>query len=354
MTLQVDKNSTIPPFQQIKNQIKAAIVSGEYPAEAALPSVREVSRITNVALTTAQRVYTDLRNENYIYSMRGKGNFVKSLADRINHQIHVFLPSSSLSFFTKILQGVFSAAYSKNWEVIVHSLETDKLLWNEHTIEMLTDAIDQNAGVIFIEEAFGDVKQKCIEAAKIIPFVSIEWKLQGASSVTNDYEHSMYQAMKYLVEQKSSKRFLILKGRDYQYNASQKIQGIHKVVEEFNLLINRDIYFRDSDFDAISGYDVTQGFFKDKSVDTVICANDYEAIGVIGALTQKGLLVGKDVRVLGYGDMTDKTTNYFPLSTVSQNLAQVGLSAVEEIFRLSSGESIRDITVAAHLEMRNT
>ncbi len=354
MNLHVDKNSTIPPFQQIKNQIKAAIVAGEYPEDTALPSVREVSRVTHVALTTAQRVFTDLRNENYIYSLRGKGNFVKSLADRINQQIHVFLPSSSLSFFTKILQGVFSAAYSKNWEVIVHSLDTDKLLWNEQTIEMLTGAIDQNAAVIFIEEAFGDVKQKCIEAAKIIPFVTIEWKLKGASSVTNDYEQSMYQAMRYLVEEKKSESFLVLKGRDYQYNASQKIQGIHKVVDEFNFLINKDVFFRDSDFDAITGYEVTHEFFRDKSVDTVICANDYEAIGVIGALTEKGLLVGKDVSVLGYGDMTDRTTNYFPLSTVSQNLAQVGLSAVEEIFKLSTGESVQDITVLAHLEMRNT
>ncbi len=354
MNLQVDKNSTIPPFQQIKNQIKTAIVLGEYQPDDALPSVRDIARLANVALTTAQRVYTELRNEHYIYSRRGLGNFVKPLADRVNKQIHVFLPSSSLSFFTKILQGVFSTAYPKGWEVIVHSLDTDKLLWNEDTVKLLSDVMDQNAAVIFIEEAFGEVKQKCVEAAKIIPFVTIEWKLQGASSIINDYDASMQAAMRYLVREKGSRSFLILKGRDYQYNASQKIQGIHKAADEYGLIMNRDIYFRDSDFDAITGHDVTLEFFRDNRADTVVCANDYEAIGVIGALTELRLLVGKDVSVIGYGDMTDRTTSYFPLTTVSQNLVRIGISAVEEIFRLAEGGTADDVVVATELEIRNT
>jgi DNA-binding LacI/PurR family transcriptional regulator len=90
--------------------------------------------------------------------------------------------------------------------------------------------------------------------------------------------------------------------------------------------------------------------------DGVICANDYEAIGAIGAFLEKGVLAGKDVALIGFGNMIDTVTSYIPLTTMDQRLKLIGVKAIQAINNLRkgtySGKSI--ITVPAKLIERKT
>ena len=44
------------------------------------------------------------------------------------------------------------------------------------------------------------------------------------------------------------------------------------------------------------------------------------------------------MQLIGYGDMTDKTTMYFPLTTVRQNLEEMGRRAVLRLLEKAAGE----------------
>jgi len=162
--------------------------------------------------------------------------------------------------------------------------------------------------------------------------------------------------IRYLSTEKGSRSFLVLKGRDYQYNASMKLTGIRKEAKEMGLTEGRDLFYLDTDFDAITGYETVKSFLADhKATDAIFCANDYEAIGVVGALTENGYLPGRDVQLVGYGDMTDKTTLYFPLTTVRQNLEEMGRRAVELVLKKAAGDdtSLQEV-VEAELIVRKT
>jgi len=52
----------------------------------------------------------------------------------------VFLPSNRLTFYTFILDGMFEANRNKDLSLQIYSLDTDKLAWNEKTIELLKKA----------------------------------------------------------------------------------------------------------------------------------------------------------------------------------------------------------------------
>nr|MBC8452730.1 substrate-binding domain-containing protein [Spirochaetota bacterium] len=197
-----------------------------------------------------------------------------------------------------------------------------------------------------------------------IPFVTVEWKLDHAGAVLNDYHQSTYNTISYLVSERNAKKILILKGRDHQYNAGEKLLGIRDAAKEFNLIDQENIFYLDTDFDAISGYNAVSQFLQEQTVDAVFCANDYEAIGAVGALNEAGLLAGKDVALIGYGDMTDKTTLYFPLTTVNQHLHDMGAASVEALLNIASIKSIKSINgksskvqeyiIPATLEIRKT
>ncbi len=346
MELKVDRTISIPPYQQIVRQIRERIVSGELEEHASLPSAREVVQKTGVSLATAQRVLNELKNEGLIYSLPGKGSFASPKKDSLPSVIHIFLPSSRLSFFMEILNGIYDVLSDKSIELKMHSLNTDKLVWNWKTIEDLEEAVRNQEAVIFIEEAFDSVRTTCLRAARQIPFVAVEWMLDGACSVINDYEESTRNLMSYLKKEKHCESFLILKGRDYQYNASMKMAGVQDFARSSGLVEGKNLFYMDTDFDAFSGYESVNAFLKDNDVpDAICCANDYEAIGVVGALTENGYLPGKDVQLVGYGDMTDKTTIYFPLTTVKQNLEMMGRRAVELLLEKAAGNAVPSVEI---------
>ncbi|MGL1892413.1 MAG: LacI family transcriptional regulator [Spirochaetaceae bacterium] len=354
MEIVIDNNIDTHPFKQIADQLRSGISKGVYPEGTLLPSVREIVKRTGVSLTTAQKAFSLLQGEGLIYSASGKGNFVSELKNSFSNRVYVFLPSSSLSFFMKILSGLTEYATKMGYEIILNSLNTDKLNWNQNTIDSLYKAKDEGAAVIFIEEAVGEVKKVCLDVAKSIPFVTIEWELEGASAILNNYGASIENAFNNMNETTVINSLLILKGRDYQYNVIEKMKGFYNIIDNKNWLVEREAYFRASDFDAISGYTVVKEFFENGFVDCIFCANDYEAIGAIGALTEMGILVGKEVRVIGYGDMVDKTTSYFPITTISQNLEEIGVKAVEAITAIVENNIKKSYVVDADFIFRRT
>jgi LacI family transcriptional regulator len=341
MTLEVDRSISIPPYQQIVRQLRETITRGEMKEHDSIPSARDIVQITGVSLATAQRVLNELKNEDLIYSLPGKGSFIAPRKEGLPGTIHIFLPSSRLSFFMEILNGVYDALSDLKVDLKLHSLNTDKLVWDWKTIEELEAVVKAQEAVIFIEEAFDSVRKACLRAARQIPFVTIEWQLDGACAILNDYEESTANVVRYLYSQKKCSSLLVLKGRDFQYNASLKISGIRKSASEAGLVEDQNLFFLDTDFDAFTGYESVSSYLKDhEAPQAIFCANDYEAIGVVGALTEQGLLPGRDVQLVGYGDMTDKTTLYFPLTTVKQNLEEMGHQAVVMLLQKAKGEDV--------------
>jgi GntR family transcriptional regulator len=66
----------IPIYEQIKEQIKAAIYAGELAENEALPSIRQLARDLKISVITTTRAYNDLEQEGFIANMQGKGCFV--------------------------------------------------------------------------------------------------------------------------------------------------------------------------------------------------------------------------------------------------------------------------------------
>ena len=327
MELTVNRDLHIPPYKQIKSSLKTAIMRSEIKPGESIPSVRDIVATAGVSMATSQRALGELRQEGYIESRPGEGYFViDRSSDRIT-RISLFMPHSGLSFFTRILSGIYAEAQAKHVDLEINSLDTDKLLWNEATIEQLEKAADEGNGIIFIEEPFDTVRDKCETVAQAVPFASVEWVNDEGMAIVNDYDRSGEITMDYLIG-RGCRNILVLKGREQQYNASRKLRGVRRRSQSF-IAEGGLVEFRSSDFDAYTGYTVTKEYLSATSgVDGIICANDYEAIGVMGALVELGKLPGKDTIIIGYGNMTDKTTTYIPLTTIDQHLDELGRQAV--------------------------
>ncbi|WP_454226348.1 GntR family transcriptional regulator [Propioniciclava flava] len=66
----------MPLYEQIKDQIRAAVFAGVLAAGETLPSLRELARDLQVSLITVTRAYNDLAAEGVIGTRQGKGTVV--------------------------------------------------------------------------------------------------------------------------------------------------------------------------------------------------------------------------------------------------------------------------------------
>lgn len=75
--LQLDFRSRVPVYEQLTEKIKELIVHKVLKDDEQLPSVRELALELTVNPNTIQKAYRELERQGFIYSIQGKGNFVK-------------------------------------------------------------------------------------------------------------------------------------------------------------------------------------------------------------------------------------------------------------------------------------
>lgn len=76
MNVIIRNTGDVPIYEQIVEQIKRAIVTGEISEGEALPSMRLLAKELRISLITTKRAYEELEREGFIVTMTGRGSFV--------------------------------------------------------------------------------------------------------------------------------------------------------------------------------------------------------------------------------------------------------------------------------------
>jgi GntR family transcriptional regulator len=76
MKITISNRSGVPIYEQIKEQIKDAIFSGELKEDDLLPSMRGLARDLKISVITTTRAYTDLEQDGFVVNVQGKGCYV--------------------------------------------------------------------------------------------------------------------------------------------------------------------------------------------------------------------------------------------------------------------------------------
>lgn len=79
MNILINNSSGQPLYEQIEEQIKSQILSGELSEGDALPSMRVLAKDLKISIITTKRAYEELERDGFIVSVTGKGSFVKGL-----------------------------------------------------------------------------------------------------------------------------------------------------------------------------------------------------------------------------------------------------------------------------------
>mgnify|MGYP001624223646 FL=1 len=76
MNIIISNTGGKPIYDQIKEQIKNAVLAGELRSGDALPSIRMLAKELRISVITTKRAYEELEREGFIETVPGKGSFV--------------------------------------------------------------------------------------------------------------------------------------------------------------------------------------------------------------------------------------------------------------------------------------
>ena len=121
MHIIISNQSGKPIYEQITEQIKALIISGELGEGDALPSMRLLAKELRISVITTKRAYEELEREGYVSSIPGKESFVAGKNTE-------FLKEEQLRKVEEHLQEAVKAAQLCGMEK-EELVETLRLLW---------------------------------------------------------------------------------------------------------------------------------------------------------------------------------------------------------------------------------
>ncbi len=119
MRIVISNSSGIPIYEQIKEQIKNAILSGDISEGELLPSIRQLAKDLKISVITTTRAYGDLEQEGFVANVQGKGCYVlpknsemvrEQLLRDIEDGFTAAINSAKIAKISKNeLQGIFEA-----------------------------------------------------------------------------------------------------------------------------------------------------------------------------------------------------------------------------------------------------
>ncbi len=76
MNIIISNAVNIPIYEQLYNQIRSMIISGELKEKESLPSIRNLAKDLRISVVTTKKAYDQLEHDGYINTVHGKGSYV--------------------------------------------------------------------------------------------------------------------------------------------------------------------------------------------------------------------------------------------------------------------------------------
>jgi GntR family transcriptional regulator len=101
LDFKVEARSAVPVYEQIKQAVKLAIISGYLKENDQLMSIRELGAKLNIHPNTISKVYYQLEVEGFIYPRQGTGYFVKVNPEKFQKEKHELFKKVTREYISK-------------------------------------------------------------------------------------------------------------------------------------------------------------------------------------------------------------------------------------------------------------
>ena len=364
-TFKLDRSRPEPVYRQVAAHLKQRIAEGAYTPGALLPSEFELAGALDVSRPTVRHALELLKAEGLVESVPGSGTFVSQPAvgsaggqPARPHTGNLALigPEMRDTFLMRLVTGAESVAAQHGYNLILCNAGNQipveqrylRDLWNgqraDGFILMPADAVDLHDGL----------RELCADGAPIV-FVDRFFEACSLPHIVSDNVQCGYLATRHLVGLGHTRIGFVTRPNLYVSSVAHRLQGYGQALSEAGippdpglvfqglLPFLREIEVLKRTTPDLSEFDnrAIQGFLTRPNRPTALVAcNDLVALEVFDACRVLGLRIPEDLALVGCDDDAVASLVTPPLSTVRQNVYDIGVCAAETLVRLLAGASV--------------
>ncbi|HLO18282.1 MAG TPA: GntR family transcriptional regulator [Anaerolineales bacterium] len=371
MSIKINKNSPIPMYQQILNEISARIASGEWPAGFQLPTEAELETELQVSRVTVRQALSAAVEEDLVIRLPGKGTFVSGTEISTTHKPEGFIgyvvPHLSSSFNVQILLGVESILKEKGYHLIFCNSEGNLSKENQ-----LLQSLQSNrmSGYI-IQPVYSETNDRGLirlaaEGNRIvlidrhIPGTQVDAVMsnhfEGGEHVVQHLIDQGYQEIVYLAHEPIQLPSIAERLRGYQAAmTSAKLKPQPPFVVGGSIELG---YLQDQNSPTLHenvAVEMIAEFLRGSArPEAVVAMNDLVAMLVLEAAEQVGLHIPDDLGVVGFDNLESAVTNN--LTTVAQRPYEIGSEAARLLLQRIRGniDASKQIQLPTQLIIRGS
>ena len=312
-----------------------------------------VSRAINnhplISAATRGRVLEVARRMNY-----QPNQHARALATNRSYLLGVVVPDLMNLYFAEVMRAIESVSRPAGFQLLICSTEEDpgRELGEVETLLQRTD------GLIIcsvLPPTETKAYRKMIKDGARIVLVDRAMKLRCPSVVTDNMEVGRL-ATEHLVAC-GHRRIGHLRGDDSSLSR-ERLDGYRQALDENRIPYDKSLV-RDCGPLEHEGYEAMSAWLREGNVpEAIFAVNDPAAIGAMQALEEVGLQAGRDVALVGAGNIHYGDMLRVPLTTVSWSRAEMGQQAAHLLIELIEGKPVeakaQQVVLPPELIVRNS
>jgi len=339
MTL--DKASNMPLYLQLKNAIMDMINSGELKAGDPMKTEAELCAEFGISRYPIRQALALLVDEGFLNRTRGRGTFINAElpvgAKRDKSKLlGLVMNHLTAGFNSQILCGFEKRARRRGYLTVACSSEGNE----EEELNCIDKLIEANVGGMFVfpcdNSKLHTKLNKLIENKTYLGLLDRDPLMNNIDYVGSDNLGGAYAAVRHISMQGFRNVVFISDMMDVS-SVKERIEGFLKAVEDFDLEVVTQIDIKE---DISKLYRTTHRFYIEKLREEIIelkkhtpfgvfALNDFIAIYCMNIFKEEGLIIGKDVAVVGFDNINESEYTDVNLTTVAQNGILLGQSAAD-------------------------
>jgi len=183
------------------------------------------------------------------------------------------------------------------------------------------------------------------ELSQSKPTVTFAFPAPGIPTVLVENLTGTYDVVTHLIKEHGKREIVFIEGPKGNREGAERLLGYKKALEENDLVFD-ERYVLPGDFVRTSGPQAVAELIDNRNLpfDAIAVSNDDAAIGAIEALGKRGILVPRDVAVVGFDDNLESATHIPSLSTARQDFYEQGRQGTQMLYRKVMGETVAEKT----------
>ncbi|WP_395761073.1 LacI family DNA-binding transcriptional regulator [Bacillus sp. 3G2] len=319
-----------------------------------MANIKDIAKMAGVSVTTVSRVLNDhpyvseekrkavieiveklnySQNANAVHLSKGKTNIVGVILPYINHPC-----------FDAMVGGMMEVALAHNYRVLLCQTNYNKKEEMKSLHMLKTKQLD---GLIICSRA-NDWETIEPYASYGVIVACEDNDISNISSVYTNHSAAFQLGMEYLIE-KDYKKIGYCTGRKLGPSSQKRFDVYKQQLQSIDEEVNEEWIFTEC-FTLEDGVRVAHKLKEMQHLpEALIVAGDEVAIGVMTEAEKLGIQVPKDLAIIGFDNQP--ISQVLQLTTIDQNLKEIGKKAFEMFYRQISDESSKQEKVEIPYEL---